>query len=73
MKQYTEPELRKIISKKYHSMIDWDATFKYGFDGFIELIDAGQNTTTLPASLYGSINNANWYLREIAGHPDSEW
>lgn len=65
MKRYTEDELRKIISKKYHSMIDWESTMAYEFDGTIDLFDDGQATTTLFPSLYGSISNVNWYLREI--------
>lgn len=73
MKRYTEEELKNRISKKYHSMIDWQLTMMYGFDGTIELIDNGQATTSLFKSLYGNIRNVNWYLREIAKDSNSEW
>ena len=73
MKRYTEEELKKKISKKYHSMIDWESTMAYGFDGVIDLVDDGQATTSLFPSLYGSINNVNWYLREIEKDPSVEW
>ena len=73
MKRYTEEELKNRISKKYHSMIDWQLTMMYGFDGTIELIDNGQATTSLFKSLYGNIRNVNWYLREIAEDSNSEW
>lgn len=39
MKRYTEEELKKRISKKYHSMIDWPATMFCGFDGCLVLIE----------------------------------
>lgn len=73
MKQYTEEELKKRISKKYHYMIDWKNTLYMGFDGTIELIDNGQTTKALPKSLYNSISNISWYLREIEKDKESEW
>lgn len=54
-------------------MIDWKATMFCGFDGWIELIDNGQVTTSLPISLYERIKNVNWYLKEIKADPSSEW
>lgn len=73
MKAYTEAELKKRISKKYHNMIDWKSTMYMGFDGTIELIDNGQSTKSLPQSLYESISNVNWYLRNISDNPEVEW
>ena len=72
-KKYTEDELKKIISKKYHYMIDWEATMFCGFDGWIELIDNGQATTSLAPSLLDRIRDANYYLREIEKNPEIEW
>ena len=73
MKRYTEEELKKIISKKYHSMIDWQATMRFGFDGWVELVDNGQATTSLAPSLYEQVRNINWYLREIQKNPEVQW
>lgn len=73
IKHYTEDELKQIISKKYHSMIDWESTMFCGFDGSIQLIDNGQSTKCLYPSLYDCIKNVNWYLREIKAHPEVEW
>ena len=73
MKRYTEEELKKRISKKYHDMIDWKSTMFCGFDGWIELVDNGQATTSLAPSLYGAVKNINWYLKEIRKNPDIQW
>ena len=73
MKRYTEEELRARISKKYHDMIDWEATMFCGFDGSIQLVDNGQATKCLYPSLYDCIKNVNWYLREIKSDTSSEW
>ena len=73
MKAYTEQELRARISKKYHDMIDWEATMRFGFDGFVELIDNGQAMTSLSPSLIDRVSDINYYLREIKKDPSSEW
>lgn len=69
MKNYTREDLEKRISKKYHSMIDWDSTMFLGFDGTLELVDNGQTTKSLrePAS------ELNWYLKKIQEDPKIEW
>lgn len=72
-KNYSEEELKRIISKKYHSMIDWEATMFLGFDGTIILVANGQKTQTLFQSVYESIRNVNWYLRKIQENPDVQW
>lgn len=54
-------------------MIDWEATMRFGFDGFVELIDNGQATTSLPPSLIDRVSDINYYLREIKKDPSSEW
>lgn len=73
MKRYTEEELRARISKKYHDMIDWKSTMRFGFDGFIELVDNGQSMTSLSPSLIDRVSDINYYLREIRKDPSSEW
>lgn len=73
MKRYSEEELRKIISKKYHTMIDWESTMFQGFDGAIILVDNGQKTKTLFQSLYESVRNVNWYLKRIQENPNIQW
>lgn len=73
MKFYTEDQLKSKISRKYHKMIDWKSTMFKGFDGTIVLNDFGQVTTLLPISLYETISNLNWYLKQIEEDPEIEW
>ena len=73
MKRYTKEELMARISKKYHDMIDWEATMFCGFDGWIELVDNGQETKSLSPSLYEAVKNINWYLKRIQENPEIQW
>ena len=55
VKNYTMEELKKRISKKYHDIIDWEATMFYGFDGTFVIKDFGQKRQLLSADDYGAI------------------
>lgn len=65
VKSYTLEELKERISKKYHDIIDWDATMFCGFDGTFVLKDFGQKRKILSADDYGALKNANWYLKRL--------
>ena len=73
MKKYTEEQIRKYISKKYHYMIDWEATMSMICDGDIVLLERGQATTYLSRGLYDRMRNINYYLRKIEQDPDVQW
>ena len=73
VKSYSLEELKERISKKYHDMIDWEVTMYYGFDGTFVLKDNGQLRKLLSAVDYGTIKNANWYLKRIQEDPDFDY
>lgn len=73
VKDYTEEELKQRISKKYHDMIDWEATCYGYFDGGIILKDFGQLRKYIGQPDYGTIRNVNWYLKRIKEDPDFDF
>jgi predicted KAP-like P-loop ATPase len=73
VKDYTLDELKQRISKKYHDMIDWNATMFCGFDGTFVLKDNGQLRCLLSADDYGTVRNANWYLKRIMEDPSFDY
>lgn len=72
-KDYTLEELKERISKKYHDMIDWEATMFCGFDGTFVLKDNGQLRQLLSADDYGAVKNVNWYLKRIKENPNFDY
>ena len=75
MKRYTMEDLKKRISKKYHSMIDWEATMFCGFHGSLVLIENDQTHANGQARyiINEPVSHFNWYLKKISENPGFDW